>query len=154
MNLIIGIGLIIACAAIQSVNLAVMLVELDRREQLGQIKPNLPGLSLILVVITMIILCGILLQILLWAGLFFLLGEFQEFSAAFYYSVVNFTSLGYGDIVLSDRHRLLGAMEALNGVLMIGLSTGAMFAVINSQLKNFWDNRHKRRRLMNDQSND
>ncbi len=65
----------------------------------------------------LILLCGNLLQIALWAGLFFAHGEFQEFTDAFYHSVVNFSTLGYGDLVMSDKYRLLGALEAVNGVV-------------------------------------
>ena len=67
--------------------------------------------------------------------------EFQEFSIAFYHSVVNFSTLGYGDMVMSERYRLLGALEALNGVLMIGLSTGALFAVLSELMRKIWDHR-------------
>jgi hypothetical protein len=43
---------------------------------------------------------------------------------------VNFTSLGYGDVVMSERWRLLGALEAGSGILMFGVSTASFFAVI------------------------
>lgn len=101
------------------------------------------GMSSVLIVITLIILTGNLLQIALWAGVFLLTDEFQLFSNAFYHSVVNFSTLGYGDIVMSESSRLLGALEALNGVLMIGLSTGALFAVLNSLMKKAWVERGK-----------
>ena len=83
-----------------------------------------------------------LLQIALWAGVFLMTYEFQNFPTVFYYSVVNFLTLGYGDIVMSDSHRLLGAFEALNGVLMIGLSTGTLFAVLNGLMRKAWSQRN------------
>ncbi|RLA16550.1 MAG: two pore domain potassium channel family protein, partial [Gammaproteobacteria bacterium] len=48
---------------------------------------------------------------------------------------VNFGSLGYGDIVMSEQHRLLGALEAINGVLMIGLSTAVLMTVFQDVRK-------------------
>ena len=51
---------------------------------------------------------------------------------AFYHSAVNFASLGYGDIVMSEKWRLLGALEASNGVLMFGLSAGTLLAVMTN----------------------
>jgi hypothetical protein len=63
-----------------------------------------------------------------------LLGEFPDFDTAFYHSAVNFASLGYGDIVMSERWRLLGALEATNGVLMLSLSAGAILSVMNDVL--------------------
>src|SRR5262249_23727497 len=53
------------------------------------------------------LLAAALAQIALWAGAFMLCGEFADFEEAFYHSAVNFTTLGYGDIVMSRRWRLL-----------------------------------------------
>jgi len=66
----------------------------------------------------------------MWAGVFMLCGEFHEFPAAYYHSAVNYTTLGYGDVVMSRTWRLLGPLEAANGMLMFGLSTAMVFAVI------------------------
>jgi len=57
-------------------------------------------------------------------------GEFSEFGTAYYHSAVNYTTLGYGDIVMSPAWRLLGPVEAANGMLMFGVSTAMIFAVI------------------------
>jgi hypothetical protein len=73
---------------------------------------------------------GHVVQVSIWAGVFQYLGEFPDFPTAFYHSMVNFSSLGYGDMVMSERWRLLGAMEASNGVLMFGLSAGFTMAVL------------------------
>ncbi len=74
---------------------------------------------------------GHLLQFASWATLFLAIGEFQSASVAFYHSAVNFTSLGYGDIVMSPRWRLLGPLEAANGVLMLGLTAGVVLSVMS-----------------------
>ena len=71
-----------------------------------------------------------LVEIALWAVLFVVCGEFSAFGAAFYHSAVNFTTLGYGDVVMTPSWRLLGPLEAANGVLMFGVSTAMVFAVI------------------------
>ena len=79
-----------------------------------------------------VLFAGHVLQFATWATVFLLIGEFTEFSVAFYHSTVNFTSLGYGDIVMSEKWRLLGALEASNGVLMFGLSAGTMLSVMTN----------------------
>jgi hypothetical protein len=71
-----------------------------------------------------------LLEIGWWAILFVFCGEFSEFGIAYYHSAVNYTTLGYGDLVMSPAWRLLGPVEAANGVLMFGVSTAMIFAVI------------------------
>jgi Ion channel len=70
-------------------------------------------------------------QIAAWAALFLACGEFDDFASAFYHSAVNFTTLGSGDMILSPAWRLLGPLEALTGLLMFGVSTAVLFAVID-----------------------
>jgi hypothetical protein len=71
-----------------------------------------------------------LTEIAIWAIVFIICGEFHEFGIAYYHSAVNYTTIGYGDIVMSTSWRLLGPMEAADGMLMFGLSTAMIFAVI------------------------
>jgi hypothetical protein len=78
---------------------------------------------------------GNFIQIAIWASLFVLLGEFDAFPTALYHSCVNFAGLGYGDIVMSERWRLLGPLEAANGILMFGLSTAVMTAAVFDIIK-------------------
>lgn len=75
-----------------------------------------------------------LLEIALWAALFMICGEFQQFGIAYYHSAVNYTTLGYGDIIMSPSWKLLGPIEAGDGALMFGVSTAMIFAVIQRLL--------------------
>lgn len=95
-----------------------------------KVMPKLPfwGGVLMLESTLLALLISALLQIAVWAGAFVLSGEFNEYQTAFYHSAVNFTTLGYGDIVMSERWRLLGPLEAINGVLMLGLSASTLYA--------------------------
>jgi hypothetical protein len=79
---------------------------------------------------TLLALVGHLVEIGLWAIVFELCGEFSDFTAAFYHSAVNYTTLGYGDVVMSPRWKLLGPLEAADGMLMFGVSTALIFAVV------------------------
>jgi len=71
-----------------------------------------------------------LLEMAVWATLFVFCGEFSTFAAAYYHSAVTYTSLGYGDILMSYRWKLLAPLETANGMLLFGLSTAMTFAVI------------------------
>ena len=71
-----------------------------------------------------------LLEIGLWAVVFIACGEFSDFGIAYYHSAVNYTSLGYGDVVMTPSWRLLGPLETAIGMLMFGLSTAMIFALI------------------------
>ncbi len=87
-----------------------------------------------LIVATLVMMVGTLVQIMLWGGLFLWLGEFEQAYDAIYHSAVNFTSLGYGDIVMSRERRLLGPLEAVNGVLMLGMSAATLMAIVQHMI--------------------
>lgn len=71
-----------------------------------------------------------LIEIASWAVLFMICGEFRDFGTAYYHSAVNYTSLGYGDVIMSPSWKLLGPLETANGLLLFGVSTAMIFAVI------------------------
>jgi hypothetical protein len=71
-----------------------------------------------------------LLEMGFWAALFMICGEFSDFGTAFYHSAVNYTSLGYGDLIMTPSWRLLGPLETANGTLLFGVSTAMIFAVM------------------------
>ncbi len=75
-----------------------------------------------------------LIEIALWAWAYLVLlpgDKFSSFEEAAYFSVVTFTTLGYGDITLSEhRWRLLSGLEALDGILLVGWTTALLFAVV------------------------
>jgi hypothetical protein len=85
----------------------------------------------VMMVVTLVMAVAHLIQIALWALAFLMVGEISTFDTAFYFSAENYTSLGYGDIVLSGRWRLLGPLEAVNGLLLFGVSTALMFALLS-----------------------
>jgi hypothetical protein len=77
-----------------------------------------------------------LAQIALWALIFLGCGEMASFEQAFYVSAENYTALGYGDFIPSGRWRLLWPLEAINGLLLFGLSTAVLFAVLSHLIAN------------------
>ena len=138
-NLIIGFLTMTVCLTIQCFVVGALLDVLIFLEKKEMIRLSLVTTSWILVMLMLVMLAGNFIQIVLWAGLFMVRNEFIEFSAAFYHSVVNFSTLGYGDVVMSEKSRLLGAMEAANGVLMFGLTTGFLYTVLSGILERYWD---------------
>ena len=90
----------------------------------------------VMMAISLVTAAAHLFQIGLWAAAYLVIGEFSTFDSAFYYSAQNYTALGYGDVLLSARWRLLGPLESINGLLLFGLSTAIMFAVMSRLIKN------------------
>ena len=137
-NLLIGCGTMAICLAIQCVVVSVLLHFFYRLEAKKVLITGIPRSSAILIAVMIVLFAGNLVQMALWAYMFLFLEQFEDFRTAFYHSVVNFTTLGYGDLVMTKERRLLGALEAANGVLMFGLSTSVLFSVLRIFILRRW----------------
>ncbi|RBP09729.1 hypothetical protein DFR50_12175 [Roseiarcus fermentans] len=80
---------------------------------------------------TLLAFAGHLVEIVLWAFALDMSGAVADFSSAIYASAGSYTTAG-SDIVLASGWRLLGPLEAVCGMLMFGVSTAFIYAVINS----------------------
>jgi hypothetical protein len=106
-------------------------VSIARREKrLGQAGASFWSDFVIVALIILLSMVAHLIEISLWAAVFMLCGEFRDFGMAYYHSAVNYTTLGYGDLIMSPQWRLLGPLEAANGILMFGVSTAMIFTLI------------------------
>ena len=132
MNLLIGLATMVLCLFLQALLLGAVIGYYRRRKYLVK---DLSWSSLLVIKGVMLFLVvGNLAQIAIWALLFLLIAEFQQFNEAFYHSAVNFATLGYGDFVMTAEHKLLGPLEAVNGVLMIGVSTSVLMTVLQDAM--------------------
>ena len=76
---------------------------------------------------------GIAIEASVWAVIYLIMPEITvlpDAQTAFYFSMVTYTSLGYGDIVLSGNLRVLSAVEAANGLIIFGWTTALIFYFI------------------------
>jgi hypothetical protein len=137
-DLLLGIAVMVVCVMVQCFAVAFLFRVLIYLEQHHLIQPGLFKSSALLTAAMLAMLVGTFGQIAVWAAVFQLNGEFTDFQMAFYHSTVNFATLGYGDIVMSEQARLLGALEAVNGVMMFGLTTGVLVTVLNAIARRGW----------------
>lgn len=72
-----------------------------------------------------------LIEITIWGLYYVWKNAMPDVPSALYFSAVTYTTTGYGDLVLPQEWRLLGAIEALTGILMCGWSTGFFVAVVS-----------------------
>ncbi|HLY05180.1 MAG TPA: ion channel [Rhizomicrobium sp.] len=108
---------------------------LRRRMQSGLTTTSFSGDIWLTAGIALLALASHFVEIALWAVLLVLCGEFTDFPASLYESAMNYTSLGYGDVVMSPSWKLLGPIEAATGLLMFGVSTAWIFAVMQQSLR-------------------
>ncbi|MCO4863594.1 ion channel [Cupriavidus sp. WGlv3] len=134
-NLALGLPVMLVCLLLQAVFVAVCLRYYTRFKHARHGRMSLEQEILLLSGVMVMTLLGNFVQMAIWAILFMLLGEFTDFATALYHSGVNFATLGYGDIVMSSTWRLLGPLEAANGILMFGVSSSVMTAAVLEVIK-------------------
>ncbi|NIP14390.1 MAG: two pore domain potassium channel family protein [Pseudomonadales bacterium] len=134
MNLLYGLAVMIVCLLLQACLLIVAL-RFYGRHQTRLTGSSFPMALLLVGGVMLLLVAGNLAQVGIWGLLFILLGEFQQVGEAMYHSAVNFATLGYGDIVMSDAHKMLGPLQAINGILMIGVSTAVLMAAVQDVIR-------------------
>lgn len=134
-NLLIGAGTVTLCLLLQSVLLAHAIRYYARRHEALLARTSWWATMIVINGVMLLLLLGTFVQIAIWAAVFMLVDEFDTFAKAVYHSAVNFSTLGYGDIVMTERNRLLGPFEAINGALMIGVATAALLATFQDAIK-------------------
>ncbi|UYV39233.1 potassium channel family protein [Rhodobacteraceae bacterium D3-12] len=98
--------------------------------------PHRPKLMLVLLVSVIAALGMITVSVWLWAFAFYWLEVFVTLEAALYFSLVSFTTLGFGDIILSPEWRILSGITAANGLLMIGMMSAVVLETLRYVRKN------------------
>lgn len=88
--------------------------------------PHRPKLILVVLASSLAVLAMVTMSVWLWAAAFHLLGVFSDFEEAMYFTLVTFTTLGYGDVLMPLEWRILGGLAAANGLLTFGLMTALM----------------------------
>ena len=80
--------------------------------------------------IVLLMFLAAFLEVLVWAFTYLSLGAIQGIEKAIYFSMVTYTTLGYGEIVFDEQWRLLASFEAANGILLFGWSTAIILATV------------------------
>ena len=104
---------------------------------LGLTRTSRPNLQLVTVMIATasVLMAAHTLEVLVWSLAYALVSAVPDSTNLVDFAFVNYTTLGYGDVVPLDRWRLLGPMTAMNGVLMFGWSTALIFAVLQKTVE-------------------
>jgi hypothetical protein len=102
----------------------------------GMKKISHPSLFLIAVMIptVSVLMVTHAFEVIVWSLTYSIVGAAPTDGNLVYFAFVNYTTLGYGDVVPVERWRLLGPMTAMNGVLLFGWSTAVIFEVLRKAL--------------------
>ncbi|TDG12049.1 two pore domain potassium channel family protein [Seongchinamella unica] len=133
-NVILGLLVMVGCLFVQAL-LVTAAMRTYARHSAAVERGSFGSTMLVICGVMIVLVVGNFLQVCIWGALFIQLGEFEDFQVAVYHSAVNFATLGYGDIVMSARHRILGPMQSLNGILMMGVSTAVVMSALQDALQ-------------------
>ena len=127
---VIAAGIVSVCLMVHVAGILLMAKwVLRKRDQLGLNLTNRHFAQLLIVLFTGIM--GLhLTQTGLWAVFYYTRGLFSDFETSLYFSMVSFTTIGYGDVLMAKPWRILGAIEGATGVIMLGWSTAFLVSLL------------------------
>ena len=131
-QLAIGAGMIVLTVILHTLFMAAMVSRL--RQPASRTRSSWQQAITIAGVIVWLFL-AIVVEAWAWAVLFILLGAFETLEPAVYFAVVAYTTLGFGDLVLDEKWRLLSAFAAANGTIIIGWTTALAFLAVERVYK-------------------
>ena len=139
---VVGLLTVTATVSLHAVGTAWWLQRLRNRPRSATQVVKRSVLLSVLVQTALVLITLHIVEVFLWALTFRLLpgSGLASLEEAMYFSFTTFTTLGYGDITLEGRWRLLTGIESLNGVILIGWSTALSFAVI----QRVWESMERR----------
>ena len=131
--LIIGTGMIALTMVINVTGIVVWLNFLARRLEHHTRQDTQPNLFRAILFTAIVLMMIHLVQAFLWAVLYLVLpgrSGLENLHDAFYFSVITITTLGYGDITLNEQWHLLSGLESMIGIIVFGMSTAMIYAVV------------------------
>jgi hypothetical protein len=132
-QILVGSGISVCNIAIHAM---VMVAVIRAARIAGQSATSRPSLRLTAVMIATVsvLMAAHLAEVLVWSFAYTIISVAPPGTDIIYFAFVNYTTLGYGDVVPLERWHLLGPLTAMNGVLMFGWSTAVIFEVLRKAL--------------------
>jgi hypothetical protein len=131
-EVLVGFAASLINIALHAVMMAVLVWTAHRASSLTRAAN--PRLRLVVVMWTTVsvLMVAHLSEVIVWASTYELLGAVPRDADAMYFAFVNYTTLGYGDVIPAARWRLLGPLTAMNGVLLFGWSTAVIYDILRT----------------------
>jgi hypothetical protein len=124
--------MVAVCVVIHTTGLVIFFDWLAKQRPMIEQRSSILSYALLLILVFVVIIFLHLADTGIWAAFYYWRNLFVDFETSFYFSLGSYTTIGYGDVVLPQRWRLLGGIEGVSGVLLCGLSTAFIFAVVNA----------------------
>jgi hypothetical protein len=133
-QIIVGAGVSLCTIVIHALVMTVVVWAAQRASTAKVAHPRLP-LVLVMIAIVSVLMTAHTFEVTVWSLAYAIFGAAPAGADPFYFAFVNYTTLGYGDVVPVERWRLLGPVTAMNGVLLFGWSTAVIFEVLRRTME-------------------
>lgn|SRR5262245_43187872 len=131
-ELLSAFGIMGVCVAIHVFGITLMGEELvRRREKIAQRIHFFYAAILLSLVFSGVIILH-LIEALIWGIFYHQARLFPNFETSLYFSLTSYSTIGYGDLLLPERWRILGTLEGISAVLLCGLSAAFLFAIVSA----------------------
>ncbi len=137
-----GSILLLGCALVHILAIAASIPMAQRMAGLLQPRPAHIRISALLSFGVLALVFAHTIQVWAWAIAFYELVPFETFPASFYFAMVTYTTLGYGDIVLSEGQRIFATFAAVTGLLTFGISTAVLIGYVVRLLPDAFEDRN------------
>ena len=127
---LLALALLATCVIVQSAGMVMFIHWLARLRRVLE-SPSAPRRVGLLLRLFLCIVLLHLIQVGLWAIVFWRAQEVPNLETALYFSLTTYTTIGFGDVVVGPGWRVLAGIEGLTGILLLGWSTAFVFAVVN-----------------------
>ena len=127
---LLAVALPATCVIVQSLGMLVLIRWLSRVRRVLESGSTYLRVALLLRLFVGIVLLH-LVQVGLWAVVFWRAQELPNVDTALYFSLATYTTIGFGDVVVGPGWRVLAGIEGLTGILLVAWSTAFVFAVVN-----------------------
>jgi hypothetical protein len=127
-------GVVSICnITIHALVMTVMVRAAHRATALGAARPSLL-LTAVMIATVSVLMAAHACEVMVWSLAYLIVDAVPQSGSVVYFAFVNYTTLGYGDIIPVKDWQLLGPMAAMNGILLFGWSTAVMFDVLRKTM--------------------
>ena len=130
---LVSIAVSVGNIAIHAIVMAAVLWVARVADQRATSRPSLRRVSVMIATVS-VLMAAHIAEVFVWSLAYMMVGAAPPGTDFIYFAFVNYTTLGYGDVIPIERWHLLGPMTAMNGVLLFGWSTAVIFAVLRSTM--------------------